>query len=144
MKILKKLRKIWNLTKKTCFWVKKFGKVWKVWKKFGKYGKSSEISKKVQKISEKVQKISEKVWKFRKFGIWNFQTFQKLWKNDVQLKIRKSRKTRSDSKTDSKVWLKARNAGPYCSSPTNNLQGLISDAEKHTNVNGKKYEGQFN
>ncbi len=42
-----------------------------------------------------------------------FRTFWKLRKNDVQLKLRKSQKTRSDSKTDSKVQLKAWNAGPY-------------------------------
>jgi len=41
-----------------------------------------------------------------------FQNFRKLQKNDVKLQLLKSRKTRSDSKTDSKVWLKVRNAGP--------------------------------
>ena len=66
-------------------------------------------------MRQKVWKNSEKVWKVRKkdqkmFGksseiseIRNFRTFRKLRKNDVQLEIRKSRKTRSDSKTDSKV-----------------------------------------
>ncbi len=38
-----------------------------------------------------------------------FRTFQNLRKNDVKLELWKSRKTLSDSKTDSKVW----NAGPY-------------------------------
>ncbi len=72
-------------------------------------------------LRQKVWKNSEKVWKVRKmFGksseiseIRNFRTFRKLRKNDVQLKIRKSRKTHSDLKTDSKVRLKVRNAGPY-------------------------------
>ncbi len=45
-----------------------------------------------------------------------FQNFQKLQKNDIKLELQKSRKTCSDSKTesktDSKVWLKVRNAGP--------------------------------
>ncbi len=72
------------LVKKTCFSVKKFGKVWK------KFGKSLEI-----------------------LEIWKFQTFRKLQKNDVQLEIRKLRKTCSDLKTDSKVRLKVQNAGPY-------------------------------
>jgi len=60
----------------------------------------------VQKSSEKFGKsseISENVL---------FQTFQKLRKNDVQLELWKSQKTHSDSKTDSKVQLKVRNAGP--------------------------------
>jgi len=42
-----------------------------------------------------------------------FQTFQKLRKNDVKLKLQKLQKTCSNSKTDSKVWLKVQNAGPY-------------------------------
>ncbi len=41
-----------------------------------------------------------------------FRTFQKLQKNDVKLELRKLRKTHSDSKTDLKVQLKVRNAGP--------------------------------
>ncbi len=60
-------------------------KVWKVWKK-----RSENVRKKFGKGSE----ISE---------IRNFRTFRKLRKNDVQLEIRKSRKTCSDAKTDSKV-----------------------------------------
>jgi len=65
----------------------------KVWKKFGKSSKSSETG------FSKHLEISEIVL---------FQTFQKLRKNDVKLKLRKSQKTRSDSK----VRLKVRNAGP--------------------------------
>jgi len=69
-------------------------------------------------------KSLEKVWKVQKSletgfsecaeisEIVLFQNFQKLQKNDVKLKLRKSQKTRSDSKTDSKVWLKVWNAGP--------------------------------
>ncbi len=83
------------LVKKPCFWVKKFGK------SSEKFGKSSEISE--IGISE-CSEISEIVF---------FQNFRKLRKNDVKLELRKSRKTRSDSKTDSKVRIKVRNAGPY-------------------------------
>jgi len=69
-------------------------------------------------------KSLEKVWKSSDTGfseclefteileIVLFQTFRKLRKNDVKLEFRKSQKTRSDSKTYSKVWLKVRNAGP--------------------------------
>ncbi len=64
-------------------------KVWKVWKK-------------VQKVWKKFRKV----WIFQKF-----QTFRKLQKNDIQLELRKLRKTRFDSKTTSKVWLKVWNAG---------------------------------
>ncbi len=58
---------------------------------------------------------SEKVWKSLKTGfskhseileIVLFRTFPKLRKNDVKLGLRKSRKTRSDLKTDSKVRFK--------------------------------------
>ncbi len=38
---------------------------------------------------------------------FDFRTFEKLQKNDIQLKIQKSQKTRSNSK----VWLKVWNAG---------------------------------
>ncbi len=41
-----------------------------------------------------------------------FQTFRKLRKNYVKIEFRKSRKTRSDSKTDSNVRFKVQNAGP--------------------------------
>ncbi len=40
------------------------------------------------------------------------QTFRNLRKNDIKLEVQKSQKTRSDSKTDSKVRLKVWNAGP--------------------------------
>ncbi len=87
------------LVKKPCFWAKKvaknFGKVQE------KFGKSSEI---LETGFSECSEISE---------IWKFRTFQKLQKNDVQLEIRKSQKTCSDSKTKSNVRLKVRNAGPY-------------------------------
>ncbi len=66
-----------------------------------------KVLEKVQKFWKLVIPNLQKFWKF-----WKFQTFQKLRKNDVQLEIQKSRKTRSDSKTDSKVRLKVGNAGP--------------------------------
>ncbi len=94
----------------------------------------SKISKKVRKVwdfesknpvfgsksSEKFKKSLEKVWQssgsletgFSECSeiseIVFFQTFEKLRKNDVKLELRKSRKTRSDSKVRLKVW----NAGP--------------------------------
>ncbi len=71
---------------------------------FGKFGKSSEISESGFPECLESSKISE---------IVIFRTFRNLWKNDVKPELRKSRKTRSDSKTDSKVRLKVRNAGPY-------------------------------
>jgi len=40
------------------------------------------------------------------FEIVLFRNFRKLQKNDVKLELRKLQKTHSDSKTDSKVWLK--------------------------------------
>jgi hypothetical protein len=74
-------------------------KVWKYSEKFGKkFGKSSETG-----FSE-CSEISEIIF---------FQNFRKLRKNDVKLELWKSRKTRYDSKTDSKAGLKVRNAGPY-------------------------------
>jgi len=48
-----------------------------------------------------------------KFGRRNLEIFQKSRKNDVKIELRKSQKTRSDLKTDSKVQLKVRNTGPY-------------------------------
>jgi hypothetical protein len=100
LKILKKVCKVWVFeSKNPVFGSKSLGKVWK------KFGKSSE-----------------KFWKSSlKFGILEtleileiiiFQTFRNLRKNDVKLELWKSRKTRSDSKTNSKVWLKVGNAGP--------------------------------
>jgi len=70
-------------------------------KSLEKFGKSLETG-----FSEflKIPEISEIVL---------FRNFPKLQKNDVKLELQKLRKTRSDSKTDSKVWLKVRNAGPY-------------------------------
>ncbi len=44
--------------------------------------------------------------------IFLFGTFRKLRKNDDKLELRKLWKTRSDSKTDSKVLLKVGNTGP--------------------------------
>jgi len=95
----------WSLSfwaKKPCFWVKKCRKCSeKVQKKFRKSSESSETG--FSECSE-ISEILEIVL---------FQNFKKLWKNDVKLELRKSRKTRSDSKTDSKVRLKVQNAGPY-------------------------------
>jgi len=54
---------------------------------------------------------SEIFWK--KPEIWKFRTFRKLRKNDVLFELRKFENICSDSKTDPKVWLKVRNAGPY-------------------------------
>ena len=79
--------------------------------KFGKkFGKSSVISEKSSVISETgfsecsvISVISE---------IWKFRTFRKLRKNDVLFELRKFENIRSDSKTDPKVRLKVRNAGP--------------------------------
>jgi hypothetical protein len=76
-----------------------------------------------QKVWKKYKKNLEKVWKrvfptfgnfrnFGNFGNCSIPNFPKITKNDVKLELRKSRKTRSNSKTDSKVWLKVWNAGP--------------------------------
>jgi len=78
---------------------KKFGKSSE---KFGNFGKISEISE--TGFSE-CSVISV---------IWKFRTFWKLRKNDVLFELRKFENIRSDSKTDPKVRLKVRNAGPYC------------------------------
>ena len=72
----------------------------KVRKKFGNFGKISEISE--TGFSE-CSEILE---------IWKFRTFRKLRKNDVLFELRKFKNIRSDSKTDPKVRLKVRNAGP--------------------------------
>jgi len=83
--------------KKPCFWVKSSENSKKVWKS----SESSETG--FSECSEtgfsECSEISEIVL---------FRTFRKLRKNDVKLGLRKSRKTRSDSK----VWLKVWNAGP--------------------------------
>ena len=76
--------------------------------KFGKkFRKSSVFSEKSSVISEtgfsECSEISE---------IWKFRTFRKLRKNDVLFELRKFENIRSDSKTDPKVRLKVRNAGP--------------------------------
>ncbi len=79
--------------------------------KFGKkFGKSSVISEKSSVISEtgfsqcsEILEISE---------IWKFRNFRKLRKNDVLFELRKFENICSDSKTDPKVRLKVRNAGP--------------------------------
>ncbi len=55
-------------------------------------------------------KISFNYSKFTEISeIVLFQTSQKLWKNDVKLELQKLRKTCSNSK----VWLKVWNTGPY-------------------------------
>ncbi len=69
----------------------------KFWKKFGKTSETLETG--LSKCSEFTE-ISEIV------------LFRKLQKNDVKLELQKSQKTRSDLKTDSKVWFKVWNAGP--------------------------------
>jgi len=56
--------------------------------------------------------------------------FRTLQKNDVKLEVRKSQKTRSDSKTDSKVRLKVRNAGPYLWKNKNRGNMNVSKSEK--------------
>ena len=87
--------------------MEKFGK--KFGKKFGNFGKSSEISE--TGFSE-CSEISE---------IWKFRTFRKVRKNAVLFELRKFENIRSDSKTDPKVRLKVRNAGPYLNSIQFNL-----------------------
>ncbi len=83
------------------------------------------LSQKTLLLGQKVQKEfgnpcfgvrNSHFWKFRtykNFGIYSFPTFQKLQKNDIKLVLRKSRKTCSNSKTDSNVRFKVPNAGPY-------------------------------
>ncbi len=79
------------------------------------YVKFEFLSQKTLYLDQKVQKSLETGFSEHSeiSEIVLFRTFQKLRKNDVKLELRKSRKTRSDSKTDSKVRLKVRNAGPY-------------------------------
>jgi len=89
-KFRKKYVKFEFLSQKTLFLGQKVRK---------KFGKSSEISESgFSECSESLE-ISE---------IVIFRTFRNLRKNDVKLELRKSRKTRSDSKVQLKVW----NAGP--------------------------------
>jgi len=78
-----------------------------------------------QKVWKKLGKNLEKVWKSSETGVFElskftenwefvlFQTFRKLRKNDVKIEFQKLQKTRSDLKTDSNVWFKVWNAGPY-------------------------------
>ncbi len=93
-------QKFWKTTKslsfwvkKPCFWVKKFGKSLESSEKFG-------------------NRVFQTFGNFRNFGNCSILNFPKLRKNDVKLELRKLPKTRSNSKTDSKVWLKVWNAGP--------------------------------
>jgi len=64
-------------------------------------------------LSQKTLFLGQKVWKNLETGfsecleIAQFQNFQKLQKTDVKLELRKLRKTRYDSKTDSKVGVKS-------------------------------------
>ncbi len=90
-------------------------------------------------LSQKTLFLGQKVWKkFGKFGnrvsehseileIVLFRTFQKLRKNDVKLKLRKSRKTRSNSKVRLKVW----NAGPQLNQAS---AGTLSQFEIQANL----------
>jgi len=79
------------------------------------FGKSSVISEKSSVISETGFSECSEIWKFR--------TFRKLRKNDILFELRKFENIHSDSKTDPKVRLKVRNAGPYfsCANVKNNL-----------------------
>ncbi len=80
-------------------------KVWKFkfGKKFGNYSKMYvNFKKSMWSLSFWVKKPCFWVKKFRKSSV--IVIFQNLRKNDVKLELRKSRKTRSDSKV--------RNAGP--------------------------------
>jgi len=71
------------------------------------------LGQKVWQTSEKVrEKVRKKFGKFVNRVFRMFGNFQKLRKNDLKLELRKSQKTRSDSKTDLKVRLKVQNAGP--------------------------------
>ena len=57
-----------------------------------------------QKVWKKFKKVQNRV--FRMFGIYgncSIPNFPKITKNDVKLELQKLRKTRSDSKTNSKV-----------------------------------------
>ncbi len=85
----------WLISFSSCFWVKNFGK------SLEKVQKSLETG--VFNHSEFMENLE--------FSL--FRTFRKLQKNDVKIEFRKSQKTRSDSKTDSNVWFKVQNAGPY-------------------------------
>ncbi len=73
------------------------------------------------KSSGKVRKSLEKFGKVQKQGFPNIWKFRKLFYSKISKKYKKMtlnsnfgnrEKTRSDSKTDSKVQLNVRNAGP--------------------------------
>ncbi len=90
--------------------------------------KSLEKSLDINQNSTSILKISKnlhKVWVFESkkpvFGSKSLEKVQKkfgncsipkITKNDVKLELWKLQKTRSDLKTDLKVRLKVRNAGP--------------------------------
>ncbi len=75
-------------------------------------------------MGQKTLFLGQKVWKSSETVVsehsefteyWElvlFQNFQKVQKNDDKIEFQKSRKTRSDSKTDSNVRFKVWNAGP--------------------------------
>ncbi len=63
-----------------------------------------------QKVRKSSKKVFPNVWKFQIFG--NFEISENYKKMTLNLKFENPQKTRSDSKTDSKVRLKVRNAGP--------------------------------
>jgi len=83
------------LVKNPCFGVKKFGKSWETPVLGSKTG-----------VSEYLEFMENSEFVL-------FRTFRKLQKNDVKIEFWKLRKTCSDSKTNSNVWFKVRNAGPY-------------------------------
>jgi len=97
---LKKVCKVEYLSQKTLF----------LGQKVRKFGKSLVKFRKVQKSSETGFSECSEILEILEIVL--YRTFQKLRKNDVKLELRKSRKTCSDSKTDSKVRLKVQNAGP--------------------------------
>ncbi len=97
LEILKKLRKVWVFESKI---------LEKVRKNFGK--SSGKVRKQgFPNVWKQGFPNVQKFWKFQKLF------YSKISENDVKLELWKSRKTRSNSKTDSKVWLKFWNAGPY-------------------------------
>jgi hypothetical protein len=101
-----------------------FGKVRLL--KFGNFSEKNGIFELAKFLNSR--NFCKKVWKSleTRFSecleiseIVLFRTFQKLRKNDGKLEHWKSRKTRSDSKTNSKIRLKVWNAGPYFSVTSN-------------------------
>jgi len=67
--------------------------------------------------SKSLEKLGNRVFRtfgnFRNFRNCSIPKFLKITKKWQKLELQKSWKTRSNSKTDSKVRLKVRNAGPY-------------------------------